>query len=690
MSPKTLLPIALLALLPPVVLAARQVPPPAPPPPATPAAAGQGLARDPSQGRGRSIPLGTGVVSGMVVAADTGRPLSRARVNLSGTVTSTDSGAGGAGAIAGAGGRGGAVGGIQVINGVQVSGGMGFGRTVVTDSQGQFSFPKVPAGQYTVSVSREQFLPTSYGQKKPNRPGTVFALTEGQKLSIKIPMLRGGVITGQVVGEDGDPLTNAQVRAMRYDMSSGFKRLLQTGFASTDDRGVYRIFGMQPGEYIVAATQNASDIERAMADATMVESMVAAANGQPTSTGQPPMIVVPLPNANGDNGPPAGFAPTYYPSVTTIANALNVTVNAGEEHANVDISVQTLRAANVTGSVVGAPPQGAGAVQISLQPNDPALAGALSLPGARANPDGKFVLRNIPPGQYTLIAYTMPSPVQQAQFVNGAAVPAVAALAANVNANGNANQQQFERLWGRALLTVDGQTSPEVVVTLQAGKAISGRVMFDTQAMPPDLNKTRVTVTLSPAPSAQQVPTGPIPSAQVTPDGRFSLESVPPGRYIIRAGVQGGPNSSPLQNPIVVKSSMANGQDTLDIPLEFTSEQDVSNVTITMTDKLTELSGTLSEASGKPANDYTILVVSSDNRFWQPGSRRILTSRAGPDGHYQFRNIPPGDYLIAAVTDFDSGTQYDPEFLKAFAAASMRISLTEGTKKTQDLRVAAR
>ena len=147
---------------------------------------------------------------------------------------------------------------MSVINGVPQVSGISIQRALFTDSQGQFSFDKVPAGDYTVSVSRDQYLATSFGQKKYNRPGSTIVLADGQKVSIKIPMQRGGVITGVITGEDGEPLINAQVRAMRYDTSSRVQAPPGERLREHDDRGVYRMFGLQPGDYLVAATQNPS------------------------------------------------------------------------------------------------------------------------------------------------------------------------------------------------------------------------------------------------------------------------------------------------------------------------------------------------------------------------------------------------------------------------------------------------
>ena len=101
----------------------------------------------------------------------------------------------------------------------------------------------------------------------------------------------------------------------------------------------------------------------------------------------------------------------------------------------------------------------------------------------------------------------------------------------------------------------------------------------------------------------------------------------------------------------------------------------------------TELSGAITDQTGQPAVDYTIVVFSSDQRFWTPGSRRIVTSRPSTDGKYTLRGLPAGDYQIAALSDLEPGMQYDLEFLKALLVASTRVTLGEGAKVTQDLRI---
>ena len=153
----------------------------------------------------------------------------------------------------------------------------------------------LPAGQFSLMVSQSQFLPTNYGQKRPGGQGTPIRLTDGQQLSLKIQMVRGGVITGTIYGEDGEPQRNIQVRGLRQMMSNGVRRWLQSGYASTDDRGVYRLFGLQPGDYIVSATPSASEFrnEGMETDLAAIEQAIASGNVEPPAApGLPPTVTV--------------------------------------------------------------------------------------------------------------------------------------------------------------------------------------------------------------------------------------------------------------------------------------------------------------------------------------------------------------------------------------------------------------
>ena len=579
---------------------------------------GPGQPRDvpPAPPTARRIPIGTSTITGSVTAADTGKPIRGARVSVSGSVVTA------AGQNPPPGGMPGGVvvGGISVVSivpggvatsggmttsvpmtGRGVMGGMGLSRSVLTDESGQFTFQRLPAGQFTLMVFQSQFLQTTYGQRRPGGQGTAIRLTDGQQLNLKVQMMRGGVITGTVYGEDGEPQRGVQVRGLRYMMTNGVRRLQQTGFASTDDRGVYRLFGLQPGDYMVSATPTASDtmmMERMNAETAAIEQAIQSGAVQPPAApGLPATVSVPI-NApqlmTGPPSPPPAYLPVYAPSSLISSGATTVTVTGGDERSGVDIQVRLAQASQVQGTVATAIEPGV-AVQVSLVNDDPTMEG-VAYNSTRIDQTGRFTFRGVAPGKYTVFAQTVPAP-PAVSFVNGQPVPPTQPTAPP-------RLTDDQKRWGRASVTVEGQSTVEVNLPLRPARSISGIVLFE-MAKAPDLTRMRPSVFLTPAPSVRPVsmPSGP-PSAQIGPDGRFTLTGVMPGLYVLRAGIG------------MLKSAMVGGEDTADFPLDFTGERDVMDAVITVTDRVSQLSGVLTDASGKPVSDYSVIVASADSRFW--------------------------------------------------------------------------
>jgi hypothetical protein len=339
-----------------------------------------------------------------------------------------------------------------------------------------------------------------------------------------------------------------------------------------------------------------------------------------------------------------------------------VHIAGGDERAAVDIQIRLVQATNITGTIAN--PAGEGlSVQLSLVNDDPISESSNS---ARADNNGHFTFRNVAPGKYAILAQV--AVAQTIMIVNGASV--------SPNPQPSRQLDESQKMWGRTLVSVDGEPNVTASVMLKPGRQMSGRVVFEMDR-PPDLTRQKVMVMLGQAPGAQPGMFSQPPQVEAGPDGSFTLKGVMPGKYTLRA--QAG----------VAKSAMVNGQDVLDFPLNFTGERDVTDAILTVTDRVTEVSGTLTDASGKPAVDYMIVAAAADEHFWTPGSRRVVVSRPSPDGRYALRNMPPGEYLLAAVTALENGEQYDPEFLKGLSSATtMRISVVEGGKISQDLRVA--
>ncbi|TAK16269.1 MAG: carboxypeptidase regulatory-like domain-containing protein [Acidobacteria bacterium] len=617
------------------LLVLAQTPPPFPPPPVQRPVVAGGVAAGQSRDQNQRMPLvGKGSIAGTVLN-ERGQPVKGARVSLGGGAVS---------------------------------------RSEVSSASGEFLFDKLPEGRYSISATRTRYLSGSYGQKRPERSGTSIQLADGEiKKGLNVTLFSASVITGVIYGDDGEPVQNAQVRALRWTMRTGVRRLQSANGASTDDRGMYRLYGLTPGEYVITASSNSQDfgpqmtVEMAMAVEKAVQA--AAASGDPNVRTSFSNGVLTLPNGQTMESPaPVTFAPTYYPGTTSPSGALSVTVSGGEERQGIDITLMKVQTSTITGMVVsasGALPQ---TVTVNLQPTDEAAQG-MPLSSARVTPDGRFTLRTVPPGQYNIIARattTVRVQVPNAPGVGGAAVPVQEVATSQTVST------------GRTLVSVDGANLNGVIVTLDGGRSVAGRVVFEG-GMPPDLNRTRMTANLQMAPSASSI-NNPTPQpAPVLADGTFKIANVSPGRYVLR--VSGVQNFS-------VKSSVVRGRDSLDYPFEVEND-DIGDALVTMASGLvpTELGGTITDQTGQPAVDYTIVVFSSDQRFWMPGSRRIQTARPGTDGKYTLRGLPAGEYQIAALSDLEPGMQYDLEFLKALLVASTRVTLGDGAKVTQDLRI---
>jgi hypothetical protein len=163
--------------------------------------------------------VGTGRLRGRVVGGDTGMPLRRAIVRLSGQEFRE-------------------------------------GRVASTDEEGRWELKDLPAGRYTLSASKGGYVQLQYGQRRPFEQGRPIELGDGQTLeNVNFNLPRGSVIAGRIVDEFGEPVAEAMVVAMRYRNISGRRRLVPAGrFGQTDDGGHFRIYGLPPGDYYLSAT----------------------------------------------------------------------------------------------------------------------------------------------------------------------------------------------------------------------------------------------------------------------------------------------------------------------------------------------------------------------------------------------------------------------------------------------------
>jgi hypothetical protein len=506
-------------------------------------------------------------------------------------------------------------------------------RVTSTDGDGRFSFADLPADRYVIGASKPPYLGAVAGARRPARPGTPVAVREGESvanIAIRLPM--AAAVAGVITDEGGQPIPGVLVGLQR---TRGGERVSVTspgGLVGTDERGRYRLFGLPPGEYFVVAmrlgTLGAAPLSDADVDAAMKGGRVALPPGDPLSR----------------------YAPVFFPGTTRADDAAPVVLSAGEERDGVDFRVQSVRTARLEGIVMTADGQPTPAADVMLSP---AISSPLQFTSRmRVTPDGRFATTNLPPGSYTIVAQAGGGPGGLS-----AAIP----------------------------LVIDGADLTGIQVTLRPPLTLSGRLVFDGAAPPAVLNGRRVplrvlTPGLTGVAAPQVAPTG--------ADGSFLISRVLPGRYLLGGPLFFGATTDSVT--WALQSVIVDGRDVTDLPFEITSDAPPKEIVVTYGDRWQQLSGRLLQSSGALAPDYTIVVFPANRAYWISRSRRIVTTRPGTDGQFTVSGpgpitLPPGDYLVAAVTDIDRDEQFDPAFLSSLVTAAIPVTLHAGDRKVQDL-----
>src|SRR5476649_109287 len=239
-----------------------------------------------------------------------------------------------------------------------------------TDDDGRYEFGGLKPGSYLVTAGTlgGNLMPFS-GSTGSRRPEPIMLEAGAVRDHVDVTLPRGGVISGRILDEYGDPMANANVRVEIVTMVRGRRRLTPVpGVASghTNDLGRYRIFGLPPGRYLVGA-----------------------------------VVGEEVPGWQTAAWP--GYARTYFSGTPIPAEAQTVDLDAGQQALTVDIPLLHGRIARVTGTVHnvdGTPLQGV------LSMTQSARSGAVTTPpvSVRTDEDGSFAFGRIAPGEYVLQA----------------------------------------------------------------------------------------------------------------------------------------------------------------------------------------------------------------------------------------------------------------------------------------------
>jgi hypothetical protein len=512
-------------------------------------------------------------------------------------------------------------------------------KVTATDAAGKFTFANLPADRYTVGASKLPYLGAVAGARRPVRPGTPFVVADGATVSgvtIRLPM--SAAISGTVYDEQGRPISGVPVSATQRKMQNGERVLVGGTNSVTDDRGMYRIHGLAPGEYLVVAMPP----RQTMPARTLTDAEVdGALRGTPIATD---------PVGTGTN---TAFAPVYFPGTTAPDNAQAILVAPGDDRQNVDMRLERVNIARLEGVVTSA--DGQPTPNVTLSVGTAAGSSLMQLTAVmRVGPDGRFGT-TMAPGSYTLLARTTVAGAQQFAF---------------------------------APVDVSGTDVRGIQLTLQPALSMTGRVVATGTAQAPVLTGQRmqmraVSAAASGGSLAPQI-------SPVTATGEFTVANLVPGRYVIgSAPFFGASNDSVTWG---LESVVVDGADVTDLPVAIAAEAVPKEVLITFGDRWQQLSGRMTDGAGKGLSDYTVMVFPVNDAYWLHGSRRIITAQPDSNGQFTLGGpgpavLPPGEYYLAMVTDVSRDEQYDPAFLQSIVAAAIKVTLAPGERRTQNLAI---
>ena len=514
-------------------------------------------------------------------------------------------------------------------------------RRSATDDAGRFAFGGLPAGTYTLSAAKGGYVSRTFGALQPGLPGSSITVIDGARFSAPpIPLLRGAVIAGRVFDRNGRPAARVRIQAEQVVTIEGEVRPRNVSGASgsslTNAHGEYRIFGLLPGEYVVSASGLGLGTARDLTPAEL--SWVQ----QPTGPMPPP-------------GPSFNYAPTFFPGTTDVFGATPIALSRSEERVDVDFRVQHVPMARVSGLITdaaGRPVQGAMVTRVPRR-----LRGiqSPSIPVARSDSNGSFVFGDTAPGDYTIVVRIGSS--GSAAVIKSGTPPATPPA------------------WGMADIRVSGPDLTDIAIRLQPGMALSGRVTFAAGTAPIDFARIGIRLVGTDITNTIYGQSSPVAA-----DGAFQLGGLMPGSYRVAATL-------PVGSTVFARSAIYRGTDLIDVATTIRPNEDVSDVVVTLSDRPSALSGRLVDGAGQPAPQFYVFAFPTDKTAWVQGARRIASARADLNGQYTLSPLVPGEYFLCAVTEFETALQFDPTYLEQFVPAAIRITIGEGEKRVQDLKV---
>ena len=491
--------------------------------------------------------------------------------------------------------------------------------TAITGADGGFHIENILPGRYHLFAEHSGLLDSDH-RRSTRTDGRMITLGAGQQVhNLYVRLQAAAVIRGRVTDEDGDPLANTEVTVMRQTFTAGHTHWEQVGAERTNDLGEYRVANLAAGNVYVSCSPP-PDFK------SLIES--GGAGGEI--------------RASRDKLAQTSYQTTYYPGTSDRSQASPIQLHAGDEFP-INFSLTPSPSLSIRGSVVNLPPHTS--ATIMLQSRDFNLV----LNGGEMHKDGTFIIRDVSPGSYTIVA-----------MVDGSATPMLARQSLQV---GSTNVEGV-RLAPQAGVTVRGQLRLES----------KGAAKFDPQQIflmlasvegEDDTGSVTLRETFSNL-------------AHVASDGNFQWVDVPAGNYYVQ--VIGDPNQDWF-----VKSATAGGRDVNDAGISVNGGTAALDLIISSNGGIAD--GVVLDGNNQPVPDAVVVAVPEARLRGRIDHYRKTVSDQG--GHFSLHGIRPGDYTVFAWESVEGEAYYNPDFLKTYEGQASALHVSEGEHKSVQLTVLA-
>jgi hypothetical protein len=540
---------------------------------------------------------------------------------------------------------------------------------------GGFMFSGIPSGTYRILAMADGFAMSEYGQLRQGGRGRPITVGGGETADAQISMAPGGIISGKITDQNGQPTVYSEVQIQRasYNPNGQLVPVL-TLSVYANDLGEYRAFWLPPGPYIVSA--GTSQLNSFVNQGTT--NPLNSDNSIPTTfitqSNRPKARAAPETSAE-QNSIPSPDPQIFFGGALEAKSAQVVNVRPGAEASGIDIRVAAslpVRRNRITGVVLdasGQPLQGAFGISISSWPMG--QSGAFS--------SISFLTARVPMTDPADIARgAMRYVVDNGKFEGTASAGSYQIRASQGD------------LAGRVLIDVSSQDL-NVTIPLLPLMTIIGRVRLENAAANTSIDFSKLQVGLLTAPSNAFL------SPSAMPDGSFRIERVIPGDFqILVPPLIPSPVNSPaptgdrppipagLENAYVKSIHLGVADVTNDL-IRIDSASSIGTLDVVIGLNGASVEGRVMNAEKSIVEHATVVLLPQAEPPFRADRYRTMTTEKS--GQFQFRGLPPGDYRLLAWEDIDSGAWFNPAFVATFEKSAVPVHLIEGQRQN-DLEIA--